>query len=260
MPDSWRLCVLPLLLLSLGACRSSEEAMNILENLVSQYGYIAHKNPMELFATGGLVTGNPATLRLDAEASRCFPMDSVSRVYNDMHFNREHHYETSGGLEAFGIGSSTSHVVHIELGDMMIEYIPSIDITSWYREGMGELCREYLNYTTGLIAESLIAGRVKLSVSNQNGTRVALDRNILTSLLPYNTGVSWDVVDEYSLEINSPVNLGYKLVKIREDDVGFVSKWATEVEDGHFVFEEFSLKYPCHRNPWMDQWPSGWSR
>lgn len=238
------------ILFLLGACRSDEEVHNIVEKLVSEYGYIAHHNPVQLFATGSLVSGGPTNLRLDAEASDCFPYKLVSRHLDKDNFHRQHHYTTSGGLEILGIGATSSHVVDIELGGISIEHLTSFDITSWYRnpEGMDDLCREYLNYATGLITEVLTVGYIKISFTNESGADVVLNNNILSLLPPSGTTFSWRAFDEYTLEITTPINLGYRLVRLRQDDSGLIAWRATGVEDGEFIFEDIGIEdEPDHK-------------
>ena len=227
---------LPLILSLFLSCDSSEDAFTVLNDFVSQYGFIAHRNPSKLFSVGTIITGTPLNLGIQGNARNCFPPEYVLRERDHTNFNRKFQHIFQGGLEFLGIGASRSHAVNVEIEGIIIESIPSTAITEWYRWEMNPICREYANYSTGLISESFIVESLTISILDENAISVALPQDVIADLLAPNARIDWHMADQYTLEITTPVNLGYRLVKFREQDDGFISFRVTETQDNKFVF------------------------
>ncbi|MFT6630592.1 MAG: hypothetical protein ACJAS4_000534 [Bacteriovoracaceae bacterium] len=240
-----------LLLLSFTGCEKpiTDDPISALNGLVKEYGFIGYENPLEQSKTGTMLAGRPTSLAYIAPAESCFTEDALPRSYDTQHFNRKYNYSFQGNLGftvfgsalfSAGLGLSKNHTVDIELNGITIEYMSSIDVTEWYREGMSSTCQEYLN-DVGFVIQALITDNMKISIKNVGGTNVGLSADNINEFINFEAGVNWEIIDAYTVEISTPKYIGYQLGRLRLEDEGRVLYRAMVAEEDKFIFEPISL-------------------
>lgn len=237
--------------LSLTGCEKpiTDDPISALNGLVGEYGFIGFENPLEQTGTGTMLAGRPTALSYVASANECFSEEQLDRNYDTQHFNRSYNYVFQGNLGftvfgaslfSAGLGLDRSHTVNVELNGITIEYLSSIQVTDWYREGMSETCKEYLD-DVGFVIQSLITDNMKISIKKLGGTSIGFTEENITDYIDIEAGVEWKIVDEYTIEINTPKYIGYQLGRLRLEDQGRVLYRAMVAEEDRFIFEAISL-------------------
>ena len=130
--------------------------------------------------------------------------------------------------------------VNVEINGLVIEYLDSIDVTDWYRDEMNQTCAEYLN-DVGFLIQTIHTDSMKLSISRLGGTNVALSADNVGDYFKFETGVNWQLVDNYTVEITTPHTLGYQIALMKPEDNGRALYRAMSVEDDKFVFERIGF-------------------
>jgi hypothetical protein len=227
----------------------TDDPISALNGLVKEYGFIGFENPLEETRTGTMLAGRPTSLAYIAPAESCFGDDSLPRSYDRQHFNRVYNYQFQGNLGftvfgaalfSAGLGLQKNQVVNVELNGITIEYMSAIDITDWYRNGMSETCKEYLD-DVGFVTQALITDSMKISIENIGGTQVGLNADNINDFIQFEAGVDYRIIDKYTVEISTPKYIGYQLGRLRLEDGGRVLYRAMTAEEDQFIFEPISL-------------------
>jgi len=245
------LLTLAILPLTFTACKKpiTDDPVSALNGLVKEYGFIGYQNPMETSGTGTMLAGRPTALSYIAPPEDCFNPELLTRNYDQSNFRRTYNYQFQGnlGFLAFGtpvvsagLGLDNSHTVEIELNGITIEYLSSIGVTQWYRDGMNDVCREYLD-DVGFVIQALITDSMKLSIKKIGGLNIGLSSDNVANYFEFEAGVDWRIVNEYEIEITTPKYIGYQLGRLRLEDDGRVLYRAKTVEDDQFIFEAIGL-------------------
>ena len=251
MKSTFKLLSLSALLLSTTACEKpiTDDPISALNGLVQEYGFIGYENPLENSGTGVMLAGRPTALAYIAPANDCFPEDALVREYDTQYFNRTYNYKFQGNLGftvfgsalfSAGLGLDRTHTVNVELNGITIEYLSNIQVTDWYKAGMSETCREYLD-DVGFVVQALITDSMKISITKIGGTNVGLTEDNIVEFIDFNAGVDYQIIDQYTVEISTPKYIGYQLGRIRMEDEGRVLYRAMVALDDQFVFEPIGL-------------------
>jgi hypothetical protein len=246
-----RFTLLPVLCASLTGCEKpiTDDPISALNGLVREYGFIGYENPLEESRTGTMLAGRPTALAYIAPSEACFNDDSVSRSHDRQHFNRSYNYQFQGnlgftvfGMSLFsaGLGLQKSHTVNIELNGITIEYMSAIDITDWYKDGMSQTCKDYLN-DVGFVTQALITDSMKISIEKVGGTQIGINADNIGDFIQIEAGVDYSIVDKYTIEITTPKYIGYQLGRLKLEDEGRVLYRAMTAVNDEFIFEAISL-------------------
>jgi len=240
--------------LLLFSCQPEEEItkdpVSELNALVKPLGFIGFQNAMDRGEqgthTGILVGGRPTALSYVANFESCFPQNDFLPRYQDRaNIQRKYDYTFQGNLGfltlgipivSAGFGLQESMKVNLELDGLVIEYLDSVDITDWYREGMRETCRDYLK-EVGFLIQTIHTQSMRLSIQRVGGTNIGLNADNVNDFFQFEAGVAWEIIDGKTIEITSPHTLGYQIALMKPDDQGQVLYRAMSTEDDSFVFE-----------------------
>ena len=176
------LLTLSLLPLCFTSCKKpvTDDPVSALNGLVKEYGFIGYQNPMETSGSGTMLAGRPTALSFIAPPDDCFSPELLPRNYDTSNFRKTYNYQFQGnlGFLAFGtpvisagLGLTNQHTVEVELNGITIEYLSSIGVTQWYRDGMSDVCREYLD-DVGFVIQALITDSMKLSIKKIGGLNI----------------------------------------------------------------------------------------
>jgi hypothetical protein len=243
--------VLPLLFASFTGCEKpiTDDPISALNGLVREYGFIGYENPLEESRTGTMLAGRPTALAYIAPSEACFNDDSVRRSHDRQHFNRTYNYQFQGnlgftvfGMSLFsaGLGLQKTHTVNVELNGITIEYMSAIDITDWYKDGMSQTCKDYLD-DVGFVTQALITDSMKISIEKVGGTQIGLNADNIGDYIQIEAGVDYSIVDKYTVEISTPKYIGYQLGRLKLEDEGRVLYRAMTAVNDEFIFEAISL-------------------
>ena len=232
----------------------SEDPTKVLNDLVSPYGFIGFQNAMDRGEsgthTGILVGGRPTALAYVANAASCFPQNDMLPRYEDRaNIQKSYRYSFQGnfgfltlGIPLFsaGLGITDSVTAEVELDGLVIEYLDSIDVTDWYREGMRNTCREYLE-EVGFLIQTIHTSSMKISLKRLGGTNIGLNADNIGDYFQFEAGVNWEIIDGFTIEITTPHTLGYQIALMKPEDQGQALYRAMSVEDDAFVFEKIGF-------------------
>lgn len=238
------------------ACKPKEKTdpAKELSKLVSPYGFIGFQNAMDRGEygthTGILVGGRPNALAYVSNHQSCFPLGNELPRYQDKaNIQRTYQYSFEGNLGfltlgipiiSASLGLSKTHTVDLEINGLVIEYMDSIDVTDWYREGINPTCREYLK-EVGFLIQTIHTDSMKLSIRRTGGTNVGLNLDNVGNYFQFEAGVAWQLVDNYTVEITSPHTLGYQIALMKPDSQGQALYRAMSVKNDQFVFEKIGF-------------------
>lgn len=210
-------------------------------------GYISFQNPVENLTTGSIVGGTPRSLSYYAPGEECFPDRKVSRETNREYLNRKYTSTFQGNVGFLTWGTSAvsgsvnltkENIVVVEINGIQVEYLNAIDITRWYRGGMDDICKDYLD-EFGFIVQAAKTDKLSISIYDKNGVQVHLDRTNINQWLTIAGDVNYEITNEYRVDITTPHFLGYHLGQLRKSDGQMVRYRArSEDENGRFVFEK----------------------
>jgi len=232
--------------LMLGGCESNpaEAVDNI---LIDVGGYIAYKNPVEDVSTGTIVGGRPSSLSYYAPAEECFPPDRVRRHYNHEYLDKSYvntfkgnvGFLTWGTSKISGGGSlSKEHTVAIQINGITIEYLNAPDMTRYYRDGMDDICKDYLD-EFGFVVQSAMTDKLSIAIYDRTNTIIELDETNVNQYLTISGDMDWEIVNSYRVEINTPHYLGYHLGQLRKSDNNqMVRRRATTIANDRFIFKD----------------------
>lgn len=245
--------VIPLALLFLFAACQPEPDFNdpntAINGLVKDFGYIGFQHALENTHTGTLIGGRPDAVSFVAAPDDCFDREYLPRYTDRSEYSRTYNYKFQGSLGfllsgnfllSAGASLKKDVTVQIELSGLTTEFMSSIDITDWYKEGMSETCRLYLN-DVGFIIQALKAEKLTISFKKVSGNSIGLNLDNVSEYVQFETGVDWEIVDETKIVITTPKYIGYQLGRLRlEDDAR--SLWrAMSVVEGKYFFERIAL-------------------
>jgi hypothetical protein len=238
-------------LMSFTSCEKpiTDDPISALNGLVKEYGFIGYENPLEESRAGTMLAGRPTALAYVAAANECFDDDSIPRNIDSQHFNRTYNYSFQGSLGftvfgtslfSAGLGLNKNHTVEVELNGITIEYLSSIGITEWYRGGMSDICKEYLD-DVGFVIQALMTDSMKIKIKSVEGTNIDLSADNIKDFISFDIGTNWEIVDQYTVEITTPKYIGYQLGRLRLEDGGRTLYRAMTADEDRFIFEAISL-------------------
>ncbi len=232
----------------------SDDPTKVLNDLVSPYGFIGFQNAMERGEsgthTGILVGGRPSAMAYVANAASCFPQNDFLPRYEDRaNIQKTYNYSFQGNLGfltlgipliSAGLGITDSMTVEVELNGLVIEYLDSIDVTDWYREGMRDTCREYLE-EVGFLIQTIHTESMKISVKRLGGTNIGFNADNINDFFQFEAGVNWQIVDNFTIEISTPHTLGYQIALMKPEDNGQALYRAMSEENDAYIFERIGF-------------------
>lgn len=239
------------LLCGASCSREGPSYAEMVQDVVGGYGYIAGDDPLGM-GTGTLVSGSPGNLHVEAAPEDCFFEDDVPRTSRKVLLRTLHRRSFKNKLQFLGSMPLLGEVlapmmenvvsIEVEIKNLEREVLSAPSALRWYRGGMDAECRELLGYVS-FVAEALLSDDVTVRFVRRTGAGSGSDDASLGDALrglaglgPF-IGVAMEAEEDHALRITSPLLLGYKLAKFREEPEGTVLHRSASVEDGAFVFE-----------------------
>lgn len=178
---------------------------------------------------------------------RRFPPDRVRRYYNHEYLDKSYvntfkgnvGFLTWGTSKISGGGSlSKEHTVAIQINGITIEYLNAPDMTRYYRDGMDDICKDYLD-EFGFVVQSAMTDKLSIAIYDRTNTIIELDETNVNQYLTISGDMDWEIVNSYRVEINTPHYLGYHLGQLRKSDNNqMVRRRATTIANDRFIFKD----------------------
>ena len=249
-----------LVCLTAGVLMGCDGPLQAFKDEIRRSGHIPFENPLAHSSTGTLVGGTPSRLVLVAPPETCFPSDvngipTHLRFVDDTTLPRRSHLATvgfsanvevlkmlstgNGGLSA---GVSFDHVDRMELNfeGVHIEYMDSIRLTQFYRDSLGDLCKDYLD-RVAFVVQAIQAEKMSFKLYAKNGGGLKLSMENIQEFLNISVDLKFEIIDETELVITTPKYLGYQLGRLQRKDAGYAFTRASRIKNGKFVFEPIDL-------------------
>ncbi|MFK7871740.1 MAG: hypothetical protein AB8C84_01030 [Oligoflexales bacterium] len=260
------------------SCGSPEKEF---EKQLKKLGYIPYSTPLQHAGTGTLVGGQPSRLSLVAPPESCFPRfdnDDAGKLRRDdptilPEIMREVNIGASAKADFFaqlaagmpsiraGFHSKSIKKIHLRFEGARVEYFDSLRLTEFYRNGMTDLCKDYLE-RVGFMIQALRVEKMIFTFYKKKTGKVNLDVEGIESFLDIGSNVDWRIEEGSSLIITTPKYIGYQLGRLRRKDNGFVFKRSTRIKKDKFVWKKERIFNPGFKTfqSYFDYEPSGEER
>lgn len=202
---------------------------------IRSLGFLEFRTPMADAGTGTLVGGKRSDdLFVVADGKTCFPDSSGLRRTKAADLpSRKYEVEFEGSAKAdifkfleSGNGAVTAGVnfdhvssVHLQMSDVHVEFIDSVELTRFYREHIDDVCVEWLNHTA-FVVEALYVGEMAFEMKSKDGGKIDLEADIPDAYIKVAADAKWEIRDKSTLVIKTPKYVGYKLGRLTVSDDG----------------------------------------
>jgi hypothetical protein len=213
--------------------------MRMMQKEIKNYGYIPMTTPMQKSGTGTLIAGQPKSFSIIAPPEECFPKQENGEPTNFRFYDKStlptkiKNITASGrakidlieiaalGGVPIGIGTQFERVktLGLEMKGVSIEYMNAPRITEYYRNGMSEMCKIYLDFS-GFIFQAIKVDQLIYTFYGDQGQKIELDTGVLEEIIDVGFEVEYQIENQAELVINNPTYLGYQLGSLRYEDYG----------------------------------------
>ncbi len=241
------------------ACKT-KDPVGVLNKEIRSLGYISYTTPLEFSGPGTLIGGRPSQLQVVAPPQTCFP-DQVEGQPTGLRFvdkttlaSKTYNLSVSGGAKlsllkflnfSNGLGSIGARfdditTIHLEMSGVTVEYLDSVRLAEYYRSGMSETCKDFLDQVAFVI-QALRVSKMSFQFENRKGRLINLDTNLPTQYIAVGVDYSYRVSNQYNLEITSPKYMGYQLGRLMRSDRGLALNRASTTDKDLFQFRAMNL-------------------
>lgn len=213
--------------------------MKMLQKEIKNYGYIPMTTPMQKSGTGTLIAGTPKAFSIIAPPEECFPKEingtpTNFRFYDQSSLPTKIKNISASGRAKFdlieiatlggapiGIGGQFERVetVGLEMSGVSIEYMNAPKVTTYYKNGMSEMCKIYLDFS-GFIFQAIKVDKLIYTFYGRQGEKIELTTGALEEIIELGLEVEYEIENQAELVIKSPTYLGYQLGSLRYEDFG----------------------------------------
>ncbi len=237
------------------------DPMSSFKKVIIDSGHIPYANPLAHARTGTITGGSPTRMSFISAPETCFPStdsvggDTALRFIDqtaapirrhESYFEGSAIVDIKSYLEAanpaarLNINIKNTKKVHLSLQDMELEYLDAINSEIFYQEEMREICHEYLNHY-GVISQVLRAGSIEFRFYKDNNIQVDFSVDNIEDFIDLEGSLNWRVINNTTLLIENPMNIGYQLSKMPQSSNGRVTERASKVRGDNYVFEKAEL-------------------
>lgn len=237
--------------LGLGACAGGEPK-SILDNLIKDKNFIPFELPMESTRVGTMIRGNANEMYLVARPEKCFPDfegdDSLRWLQSTNLPQQYQKIEFSADVDVnavLGIGNDTVKLkgnlhnvktIEIQFKGAMVEFLEEGNFLRYYETTMSNECRNLLKQSP-FIAQGLRIEAMSFIFKDDQKGEINLDGKV-NEYVDIAAGVKWHIQNNYSLVIDTPKYIGYRMGKLEvsanEKTVLYAS---TTDEGGDWLFK-----------------------
>lgn len=221
-----RLSTLLLMSTMLSAC--SPRAF--LDKVIKEKGFIAFQLPMPSTRVGTVLRGNNNEMYLVAKPETCMPETfegqslrwiqptDMPSQYKKVEFGFTTEiipiFAIGNGVINFKpeVGANYASTVSVEFKNPSVEFLDEYAFKTYYERGASEDCKTLLRQNA-FIGQGLRVEQMRFQFKDKKGGFVKLGIN-LSGMVDITPGVSWQIESEYTLVINTPKYIGYRMAQI----------------------------------------------
>ncbi|MGZ3695669.1 MAG: hypothetical protein ACXWQO_16275 [Bdellovibrionota bacterium] len=237
---------------SLLACKDPRTVLN---GAIQDKHFIPYELPMASTRVGTILKGNDKEMYLVARPERCFPdlPDSQSLRWTQptdlpaqyktiqFAFNASANAILGSGNASISLKASASYVktVELEFKGASVEFLDEMNFGQYFANGMTEECHKALA-KYAFIGQGLRIESMKFIFKDAAGGNIDLTGK-LSEIVDISAGVSWKLENNYTLIIETPKYIGYRMAKIDTSTGEFNLQYATTTEkDGSWIFRDIT--------------------
>lgn len=235
--------------LFLSACAG--EPKSILDQLIKDKNFIPFELPMESTRVGTMIRGNSKEMYLVARPEKCFPdfegEDSLRWLQSTNLPQQYQKIEFSSNVDVngvLGIGNDTVTLksnmqnvktIEIQFKGAMVEFLEEGNFLRYHDTEMSEECRRLLKQSP-FIAQGLRIEAMSFIFRDEQKGEIQLDGKV-QEYVDIAAGVKWHVQNNYSLVIETPKYIGYRMGKLEVVGEEKSVLYASTVDgDGEWLF------------------------
>jgi len=245
------------LILVLTSCQNPQSTF---DQIILDSGFLPFRNPMSNANVGTIIKGAPSSLFLVAPSARCFPPvvgdHSTELIFTNQTNLPERYQEfivdfsaqvssiTENGNPTveFNTTFRKAKTVSIKFENAQIESLDEIAFEDFYLNLMSDNCKKLI-YRTPFLVGALRVDKMSYTFKDEVGGSIKLDVNNIDEIVKLHADVKWSIKNNYTLVIETPKYIGYRLAKISEADLGQIKFYAWSLdENGNFDFRKLSRR------------------
>lgn len=240
-------------LIMLSSCGPQNDPKEILFSLVESFHFIPFELPMATTRVGTVIKGDSKAIYLVARPEKCFPdlpgMDSM-RFVNDVSLPSQYKkFELTYNVGAGGLFSTGNvninfkangyHIqtVQLEFQGATVEQLEESNFIKYYLTDMTPECRKIVEKNP-FISQGLRIESMQLIFKDDKGGTININ-GIVDQVVDISANVNWRVIDNYTLKIDTPKYIGYRVGLMRGTGETATIVNASTIDDkGGWVFDE----------------------
>jgi len=220
-------------------------------------GFIPYESPLAQAGTGTLVGGSPYQMTLVAPPQTCFPdknpaNNDLLRVVDETDLpSKATSFRVTGNARlglvdalskgnaplSVGVQFEKAQAIEFSYTRPKREYFDSVKLTSYYRDSMPSVCKDYLD-KVGFITEAVKVDEMHFKFFSSNGTALDLSLVDPKSLLEVSLGTNWQVINKTELVVSTPKYIGYRMGRLMRSDNGVSLCRSSKVtKEGKYDFQ-----------------------
>lgn len=239
-------------LIFLVSCQNPQSAF---EEIILETGYIPFRNPMSDTKVGTIIKGNANTLIPSVPSYRCFP-ESIGDYQTELvHVNqtdlpekyKEFIVEFGANISAlsengnptfeFNSNFKRAKTISVKFEGAQIETLDEFQFESFYTDTLLDACKKALAKSSFIVG-ALKVEKMNFTFKDEFGANIALDVNNIDEIVKFHAGVSFSIKNNYTLVIETPKYIGYRLAKLSPNNDGLIQSYSWSFEkNGEFIFK-----------------------
>jgi len=204
---------------------------------------------------GTIIKGNASTLITAVPSYRCFPEFIGDYATELVHVNKtdlpekyqEFTMEFGTQLSAlsengnptfeFNANFKRAKTISVKFEGAQIESLDEFSFENFYLDAIPEACKKNL-LRSAFVVGALKVEKMNFTFKDEYGAEIALDVNNIEEIVKFHAGVKYSVKNNYTLVIETPKYVGYRLAKISPRSDGLIQSYASSFDkNGEFIFK-----------------------
>ena len=210
------------------------DGRRFLDQAIQAKMFIPFELPMPSTRVGTVLRGNAKEMYLVARPEKCFPDlqgDQALRwvqatTLPDQYRKVEFGFDVSAnpalnmGSETLSLKANVKYVktVSLEFTGASVEFLEEAAFMDFYRQGMSASCKSLLGQYP-FIGQGLRVESMRFQFKDEFGGAVNLSAT-LPQIVDIAAGVNWHIENHYTLVIDSPKYIGYRMAKLGTNPKG----------------------------------------
>lgn len=217
--------------LLLVACNDGRK---FLDAAIQSKMFIPYELPMPSTRVGTVFRGNSKAMYLVARPEKCFPDLSADQALRwvqattlpDQYRKVEFGFDVSAnpalnmGSETLSLKANIKYVktVSLEFTGASVEFLEESSFMDYYKNSMSAACKSLVNQYP-FVGQGLRVESMRFQFKDEFGGAINLSAT-LPQIVDIAAGVNWHIENHYTLIIDSPKYIGYRMAKLGSNPKG----------------------------------------